>query len=112
MENAHPSPADRRESSGERAYFVPPRSLAYLPRVAAILSFGIALTCLTSWLGDHPLVGPMMTPLTSIGVMLVSASVWFSCFPAGSKTLWFGRFFAFLVVLLGLCTLAHLPFSF
>ena len=112
MENAHPSPADRRASLGERAYFAPPRSLAYLPRVAAILSCGIALTCLTAWLGDHPLVGPMMNPLTSIGVIITSASLWFSGSPAGSKTLWLGRFFAFLVVLLALSKLAHLQFNF
>ncbi len=112
MENAYLPSADRRELFGGGPYFVLPRSLAYLPRVASVLSLAIALCCFSAWLADHPLVGPMMNPLTSIGFMLASASLWFCCSPAGSKALWFGRFLAVLVVLLALSKLAHLQFNF
>ncbi|HMG06807.1 MAG TPA: response regulator, partial [Chthoniobacterales bacterium] len=112
MENAYPPPADRRESCRGSANLVLPRSLAYLPPVASFLPFAIALSCFSAWLADYPPVGPVMNPLTSIGIMLASAALWFSCFPAGSKALWFGRFLAFLVVLLTLSKLAHLQFKF
>ena len=113
MENAYPPPADRRESCGASAFFVLPRSLAYLPRVASVLSFGIALSCFLGWLADYHPVGVVMNPLTSIGFMLASASLWFSsCSPPGSKALWLGRFFSYLLVLLALSKLAHLQFNF
>jgi|GEM_PF-3319678 len=113
MENAYPTLVDRRELSGASAYFVLPRSLAYLPRVASVLSLGIALSCVSAWVTDYPGVGAAMNPLTSIGIMLASASLWFSSFPpAGSKAHWLGRFFSFLLVLLALSKLAHLQFNF
>src|ERR1700731_2180903 len=113
MENAYPPPADPRELCGASAYFVLPRSLAYLPRVASVLSFGIALACLSAWLADYPPVGAAMNPLTTIGVMLTSTALWFSSFPpATSKALWLGRFFSYLLVLLALSKLAHLQLNF
>jgi signal transduction histidine kinase/DNA-binding response OmpR family regulator len=113
MENAYAPPADRRELCGARAYFDLPRSLGYLPRVASILSFGIALSCLSAWLADYPPVGVAMNPLTTVGVMLASAGVWFSSFPlASSKAQWLGRFFSYLLVLLALSKLAHLQLNF
>ena len=97
----------------ESAYFVLPRSLAYLPRVASVLSFGIALSCFSAWLADYLPVGSAMNPLTCIGIMLASAALWFSsCSPPSSKALWLGRFFSSLLVLLALSKLAHLQFNF
>jgi len=113
MENAYPPPADRRELCGASAYLVLPRSLAYLPRVASVLLFGIALSCLSAWLADYPPVGVAMNPLTTIGFMLASAGLWFSsCSPPSSKALWLGRFFSSLLILLALSKLAHLQFNF
>jgi signal transduction histidine kinase/DNA-binding response OmpR family regulator len=113
MENAYAPPAHRRELCGARAYFDLPRSLGYLTRVASVLSFGIALSCLSAWLADYPPVGVAMNPLTTIGVMLASAAVWFSSFPlASSKAQWLGRFFSYLLVLLALSKLAHLQLNF
>ena len=113
MENAYPPPAARRELCGASAYFVLPRSLAYLSRVASVLALGIALSCFSAWLADYPPVGAVMNPLTSIGVMLASAALWLSSYsPPGSKALWVGRFFSYLLVLLALWKLAHLQFNF
>ena len=112
MKNTDPRPAERREMCGS-VYFVLPRSLAYLPRVASVLAFGIALSCFSAWLADYLPVGPVMNPLTSIGVMLASAALWFSsCSPANSRALWLGRFFAYLLVLIALSKFAHLHFNF
>jgi signal transduction histidine kinase/DNA-binding response OmpR family regulator len=113
MENAYPPPVDRRELCGTSGYFVLPRSLAYLPRLAAVLSFGIALSCFSAWLADYPPVGAVMNPLSSIGIMLASVSLWFySCSPLSSRALWLGRFFSYLLILLGLSKVAHLQFNF
>jgi two-component system sensor histidine kinase/response regulator len=113
MKNPYPPLADRLESSRESAYLVLPRSLAYLPSVASVLTFGIALSCLSAWLADYPPVGAAMNPLTTIGFMLASAALWFSsCSPPSSKALWVGRFFSSLLVLLALSKLAHLQFNF
>jgi two-component system sensor histidine kinase/response regulator len=113
MENAYPPPADRLESCGPSAYLVLPRSLAYLPRVASVLSFGIALSCFLAWLTDYPPVAVWMNPLTSVGVMLASVSLWLlSSSPVGGKALWVGRFFFCLLILLALSKLAHLQFNF
>jgi signal transduction histidine kinase/DNA-binding response OmpR family regulator len=113
MENASLPPANRLESYRGSAYIVLPHSLAYLPRVTSVLSFGIALTCFSAWLADYPPVGTVMNPLTAIGVMLGSAALWLSSgSPPGSKALWLGRFFSYLVALLALSKLAHLQFKF
>jgi two-component system sensor histidine kinase/response regulator len=113
MENAYPPPADRLESCRGSAYLVLPRSLAYLPRVASVLTFGIALSCFSAWLADYPGVGATMNPLTTIGFMLASASLWFSSGSSpGGKALWLGRFFSSLLVLLALSKFAHLQFNF
>jgi signal transduction histidine kinase/DNA-binding response OmpR family regulator len=108
MEIAYPPRADRR---GTRVYFVLPRSLAYLPRIASVLSFGIALACFSGWLADYPPVGLWMNPLSAIGFLLASASLWFCTFPS-RKALWLGRFFSYFVILLALSKLAHLVFNF
>ena len=113
MKNAGSPPAHRRELCEVDDYFVLPRSLAYLPSVAAGLSFGIAFSCFLAWLANYPPVGAAMNPLTSIGIMLASASLWFSSFsPVRGKTLWVGRFICFLLALLALSKLAHLQFQF
>ncbi|HEV2842756.1 MAG TPA: ATP-binding protein [Chthoniobacterales bacterium] len=113
MENAYPPPADRRESCGASDFFVLPPSLAYLPRVTSVVAFGIALFCFLAYAADYPPVAELMNPLTSVGIMVAAASLWFSsCSPPGGRTLWLGRFFSYLVLLLGLSKLAHLQFNF
>jgi signal transduction histidine kinase/CheY-like chemotaxis protein/HPt (histidine-containing phosphotransfer) domain-containing protein len=117
MENAYSPPADRLGSFGAKAYFVLPRSLAYLPRVAVVLLFGIGFSCFSAWAVDYPSVAMWMNPLTSIGFMLAAAGLWFLiCSPSGkppdSKALWLGRCFYYLVILLALSKLAHLQFNF
>ena len=113
MENAYPPLADRRELRGASGYFVLPRSLAYLPRVAAVLTFGIALSSFSAWVADYPPVALWMNPLTSIGFMIAAAGLWFSSgSPPSSKALWWGRLFSSLLVLLALSKLAHLQFNF
>ena len=113
MESDYPPPADRPEVGRAQAYFILPPSLAYLPRVASVLSFVIALFCFSAWLADYSPVGGVMNPLTTIGIMLASAALWFSsASPAGCKALWLGRFFSYLLMLLALSKLAHLQFDF
>ena len=112
MENASPPPADRRESCRESAYLVLPRSLAYLPRVASVLVFGIALSCFSAWLGNYT-TAVLMHPLTAIGFVLTSAALWFSSgSPPGNRALWLGRFFSYLLILLALSKLAHNQLNF
>lgn len=116
MENAYSPPADRLGSLGAKAYFVLPRSLAYLPRVAVVLLFGIAFSCFSASV-DYPAASDWMNPMTSIGFMLASAGLWFSsCSPSGKppghKALWLGRFCFYLFILLGLSKLAHLQLNF
>ena len=53
-----------------------------------------------------------MNPLSSIGVMLAAAALWFSCSPAGTRRLWLGRFLSYLVVFVALSKLAHLQLNF
>jgi signal transduction histidine kinase/CheY-like chemotaxis protein/HPt (histidine-containing phosphotransfer) domain-containing protein len=113
MQDSYPPSADRPAANGVIAYFVLPRSLAYLPRVAAVLCFGIALTCFVSWLADYPAVATWMNPLTAIGLMLAAASLWFSIgSPPARWSLWLGRFLSYAVILLALSKLAHLQFGF
>ena len=113
MENTFLPSADRPALRGASAYFVLPRSLAYLPRVASVLCFGIALSSFSAWLADYRPVALWMNPLTSIGIMLAAASLWLSsCSPPGSRALWLGRYFSYLVILLALSKLAHLQFNF
>jgi signal transduction histidine kinase/DNA-binding response OmpR family regulator len=113
MEKTYPSSVARPALPGASAYFVLPRSLAYLPRVASVLSFGIALICLSAWRADNPAVALWMNPLTSIGLMLGSASLWFSSRSGpGRSALWLGRFFSYLVIVLALSKLAHVQFHY
>jgi hypothetical protein len=113
MKNAHPPPVDPREFCGASSFFILPRSLACLPRVASVLAFGIALSCLSAWLADYPPVGVVMNPLTTFGVMLAAAALWFSsCSPPSRMAVWLGRFFSYLLVLLALSKLAHLQLNF
>ncbi|HYJ06351.1 MAG TPA: ATP-binding protein [Chthoniobacterales bacterium] len=112
MQDSYPPSADRAASDGASVYRVLPRSLAYLPRVASVVSFGIALFCFSAYLTDYPgVVG--MNPLTSIGIMLASAGLWFlSCSSPESRGLWLGRFLSYLVILLALSKVIHLQFDF
>src|SRR5436190_13968513 len=113
MKKTHSPPAQRRESCEVNNYFALPRSVAYLPRLASALSFGIAFSCLLAWLIDYRQVAVWMNPLTAVGVMLASASLWcLSCSPVGSQARWVGRFFLCLLVLLALAKLAHLQLNF
>ena len=113
MGSAHLPSADRRESFEATGHFVLPRSVAYLPRAAAAFSFGIGLACFLGYLVDYPPIGSTMNPLTAVGFMLASAGLWFSSgsYP-GRKTLWLGRFFSSLLVLLAVSKFAHLQFNF
>jgi signal transduction histidine kinase/DNA-binding response OmpR family regulator len=113
MENAYPPSANRLEPCRGSDHVLLPRSLAYFPRVASGISFCVGLCCFLAWVADYSPVGMVMNPLTSVGVMIASAALWFSCCsPAGSRAFWLGRFFSFLVILVGLSKLAHLQFNF
>jgi signal transduction histidine kinase/CheY-like chemotaxis protein/HPt (histidine-containing phosphotransfer) domain-containing protein len=113
MENAYSLPADRLESCRGSADLFLPRFLTYLPRVASVLSLGIALSCVFAWLADYSPVGAVMNPLTCIGVIVASVALWFSSFlPTDSKALWLGRSLSFFVILIALSKLAHLQFDF
>jgi signal transduction histidine kinase len=113
MKNCYPPSAERPAPDGVTANFVLPRSLAYLPRVAAVLCFGIALSSFVAWLADYPAVALWMNPLTAIGIMLAAASLWFSTgSPPARWSLWLGRFLSYAVILLALSKLAHLQFDF
>src|SRR4051812_3914913 len=113
MEQTNPSSASRRDVNYETGNFVVPRSLAYLPRVCSILSFGIAVCCLTAWLADYPPVGAIMNPLSIVGVMLASASLWVStCSPANKRVIRWGHLFSYCVILVALSKLGHLHFNF
>ena len=113
MGNAYPSLADPRSLLGVNTPFVLPRSLAVLPRAASAVSFGIALCCFLAWIADFPPVAVWMNPLTTIGVMLASGSLWLlSSSPAGNQPSQLGRFLLFLLLLPPLAKLAHLQMHF
>ena len=106
-------------SSPERRTFVLPRSLAYLPRVAAVLSFGIGFACIVVWLADYPpvsglLLGSdrMLNLPSALGMMLAAAGLWFSSSsPRGGTGHWFGRLICYLLILLAFLKLAQLQFN-
>jgi signal transduction histidine kinase/CheY-like chemotaxis protein len=54
-----------------------------------------------------------MNPLTTVGIMLACAALWFSssC-PARSTAIWLRRFFCYLVLAVGLSKFAHFQFRF
>src|SRR5688572_18336553 len=113
MEKTHQSPAVGPTTWSPVAYCISPRSLTYLSRVASVVSFGIALICLSAWLADYPPVHVAMYPLTVLGVILASAAVWFSsCSAAGSNSLWLRRFFSYLLIGLALSKLVPMQFHF
>jgi signal transduction histidine kinase/CheY-like chemotaxis protein/HPt (histidine-containing phosphotransfer) domain-containing protein len=85
--------------------------VAYLPRIASVLVFGVALSCFAAWLASYP-TGVVMHPLTAIWFVLTAAALWFSSgSPPGSRALWLGRFFSYLLILLALSKLVHLQFN-
>ena len=101
LENAYPPSANL------------PRSLAYFPRVASAVSFGVALCSFLAWSVDYAPIVRVMNPLTSIGIMVASAALWFSSgSPANRKGFWLGWLFCFLVFSIGLLKLAHLQLNF
>ena len=112
MENGSPLPSAPLDSRGAKTGFVVPRSLAYLPRVASALASGIALSCFLARLLDYPSVAIWMNPLSSIGVMIASAGLWFLNFSPSRKALWLGRIFSGLLILIALSKLAHGQFHF
>src|SRR3954468_22033503 len=104
---------DREELRPISDDFVLPRSIAHLPEVTATACFAIGLWCLLGWAINQRGVGVTMNPLSTIGVMLAAASVWFSSrAPARRTALWLGRFLAYLVILIALAKLSHLLFHF
>jgi signal transduction histidine kinase/CheY-like chemotaxis protein/HPt (histidine-containing phosphotransfer) domain-containing protein len=112
MEKIYPSSAHP-TLGGAGAYSALPRSIAYLPPVASGLSAGVGLICLAAWLTDYSPARVVMNPLTALGIVLAAASLWLSSRSApGSGNLWLGRFFSYLVILVGLSKLAHLQFHF
>src|SRR5688572_9071903 len=113
MEKNYLSSAVRPALTASSANHVLPRSLAYLPDVASVSMFVIALASFSACLADYPPVALGMNPLSSMGMMLVSAGLWLSsCSPAGPRSSWLGRFFSYLVIALALLKLAHLQFNF
>ncbi len=113
MKNSYAPAADRLESAGAGPYVLLPRSLAYLPRVAVVLVFGIAFSCFLASLARHPSAPEWMNPMTSIGFMLACAGLWFSSGSLpGNKAFWLARFCYYLLILLGLWKLAHLQLNF
>jgi signal transduction histidine kinase/DNA-binding response OmpR family regulator len=113
MGTSSPPSVDREELRPTSDDFVLPRSIAYLPDVTAAVCFEIGLCCLLAWVTNHQAVGVTMNPLSTIGVMLAAASLWFSSrAPTRRKALWFGRFLAYLVILIALAKLSHLLFHF
>jgi signal transduction histidine kinase/CheY-like chemotaxis protein/HPt (histidine-containing phosphotransfer) domain-containing protein len=113
MDPTNQLPAAQRKLYRKAVYFSVPRSLAYLPQVASILSFGIALCCFVAWLADYPPVGPVMNPLTTVGIMLASAALWFSNRSSSSSgAAWLTRLCCCLLLLLSVSKLAHLRWNF
>jgi signal transduction histidine kinase/CheY-like chemotaxis protein len=109
MKQANPLPNGPCELNGQTANCIVPRSLAYLPRVCSILSFGIALICFFGWLFDYRTLAVSMNPMTSVGLMVASAGIWFANGPRVSgKAAWFVRFSSGFLILLGLLKLAYL----
>src|SRR6476659_1575202 len=103
MEQTNPLPDGRRELNRESDHVVVPRSLAYLPLVCSVFSFAIPLICFLAWVTDYPPLAVWMNPMTSVGLMLASAILWFLGYaPENRAARWVSRVFLSLLILLAM----------